>query len=68
MNQDYKLEASNPGECMMVIADDLMNNWLFRVGTEYFRICELEFYYNDGIDHDDPYIHGRVASKCSIWW
>lgn len=38
------------------LAEYLLNNCVFKVKNNLFRICEIEFYYF-GDDHEDQYVH-----------
>jgi len=60
MTQTYSIYDINPmitdeGH-FYAIADIIMNYHLLRVDTNYFRICEIEFYLKSEI-HPDPYTH-----------
>ena len=45
------------------IADLLLNRLLFCVGTQRYRLREIEFYFRRPGVHDDPYIHGEAEQQ-----
>jgi len=45
------------------IASYLMNNCSLNVNSELYTITELEFYYLDKENHNDPYVHGVNKQK-----
>ncbi|MGE0018967.1 MAG: hypothetical protein AB7S72_04825 [Draconibacterium sp.] len=49
------------------IANELMNNWLLKIGSKIFRIAEIEFYYKSE-SHNDPYTHEHVLQKEKEKW
>lgn len=57
------------------IAKELMNNWVLKVNETYYRITEIEFYYDhilqeiksEGISKD-PYTHRNEQQKKSGTW
>jgi len=69
MNHNYTLKPESVQEDMKNIASDLMNNWALRVGETKYQICEIEFYYNQGQEHHDPYLHGHdLQNKYGRWY
>ena len=50
------------------IADQLFNQWLIQVNNNYYRLLEIEFYYDNKANHQDPYIYGRPPQNTLGDW
>lgn len=50
------------------IANDLFNKYVIQVNDNYYRLLEIEFYYNNSKDHNDTYTHGHKWQKRSNYW
>ncbi|RUA24149.1 MAG: hypothetical protein DSY76_08245 [Bacteroidetes bacterium] len=50
------------------IADYLLNNVVIKVNENRFRITELEIYYNDSENHDDPFVHKNSLQLENAKW
>ena len=57
MKLDFDYTAKNLETEFDKIADYLLNNVVVKVNESRFRITELEIYYNDSENHDDPFVH-----------
>jgi hypothetical protein len=69
MNPNYILTPGSPQEDMGKIAYDLMNNWVLSANESHFRLTEIEFYYRQGTEHNDMFIHGnKLQDEYGRWY
>jgi|GEM_PF-2741836 len=57
-----------PSASFTQIANDLFNKYIMRVNGNFYRLLEIEFYYNDPQSHIDTYTHGHKWQKRSGYW
>ena len=50
------------------IANELFNKNVIQVNDNYYRLLEVEFYYNDFTGHKDKYTHGHKWQRRSNYW
>jgi len=60
--------SSNISASFDQIANDLFNNYIIKVNDNFYRLLEIEFYYNDSKDHNDSYTHGHKWQSRSGYW
>ncbi len=64
----FTIPTSNPSASFPQIANDLFNKYIIRVNNNFYRLLEVEFYYNDAEAHNDTYTHGHKWQKRSGYW
>ncbi len=64
----FTISPSNPSASFDQIASDLFNNYIIQVNDNFYRLLEIEFYYNDSKDHNDSYTHGHRWQRRSGYW
>jgi len=67
MEIDFTINEEKIEEDFQRIANDLLNNWILKVGNALYRITEIEFYYS-GNSHKDSYIHGHELQQQKGKW
>jgi hypothetical protein len=45
-----------------------MNNFVIVTSKAEYRVCEVEFYFNDGDKHQDTFTHGDPVQKNAATW
>ena len=69
MDIDFTVSESSIENDFVRIANELLNNWVLKVGDSLYRFAEIEFYYKDDLQkHDDSYIHGHSLQKEKGKW
>lgn len=65
---DFTIHPEDLAGSFARIADHLMNRCKLRVASAYYRLAEIEFYYQSGL-HPDKYIHGHeMQQECGRWY
>lgn len=64
---DLTIKKNNIDNDFNRIAFDLMNNWMFKIESKLYRICEIEFYLKSE-SHNDTYTHGHKLQKEKERW
>lgn len=64
----FTISPSNISASFDQIANDLFNNYIIQVNHNFYRLLEIEFYYNDLKDHKDSYTHGHKWQKRTGYW
>ncbi|WP_207494897.1 DNA-3-methyladenine glycosylase [Aridibaculum aurantiacum] len=64
----FVASPSNIAASFNRIANDLFNNYIIQVNDNFYRLLEIEFYYNDSKEHNDSYTHGHKLQKRSGYW
>ena len=49
------------------LSNYILNHSILKINGIDFRICEIEYYYNND-DHPDPYVHGDIMQKENGTW
>ncbi len=63
-----EINPNQPLRLLPQIANDLFNKYIIRVNDNFYRLLEVEFYYNDAELHNDTYTHGHKWQKRSGYW
>ncbi len=63
LHQVSEADAKDVDFMFARIADLLLNRLLLCVGTQRYRLREIEFYFRRPEVHDDPYIHGEAEQQ-----
>jgi len=50
------------------IGDIILNKTILKIKTKWFRIAEIEFYFNDGDRHPDPFTHNDTMQYHPNHW
>lgn len=64
----FTISPSNIPASFDQIANELFNKYVIQVNHNYYRLLEVEFYYNDSKDHNDTYTHGHKWQKRLNYW
>lgn len=64
----FTISPSNISASFNQIANELFNDYIIQVNKNFYRLLEIEFYYNDSTDHKDTYTHGHKWQKRSGYW
>jgi len=64
----FPIFPSNPSASFDQIANDLFNDYIIQVNNNFYRLLEIEFYYNNKKGHNCSYTHGHKWQKRSGCW
>ena len=54
-----EITLTNSEETFRNFAEMFMNNYCLKVADKEYEFCEIEIYYNDKKNHNDPYVHSK---------